>query len=376
MFSSEAEPRKGAFYMRHREQCRVIVVVALVCPCLALTISLAAAQNPPQPPPPEPANQQIGEQKKKSPQRQEAQTERQPQDIGGGSIKIRTEMVQLDVKVTDQSGHTVPGLTKDDFVVYEDKVSQNIESVSGEEAPVSMGLVIDTSSSMRPKLYTVAEATRGLIRQMRQDDEAFLVQFKTEAELVKEFTSDRRALEDALRNLYPSGGTALLDAIIATADHAYEKGHRRRKALVVITDGLEKNSSVKEKEVMEAMKADEVQVYLIGFIDKEESFSLFGASRKAKNLLTRLAEDSGGRAFFPTDVKETLAIAAQIDKDLRAQYVISYYPNNEKRDGSFRTVRVALSPKDNRKLILRTRQGYYARDDNGMTQGQKGRKLQ
>jgi Ca-activated chloride channel homolog len=363
--------------MRHREQCRVIVVVALVCPCLALTISLATAQNPQQSPPPEPANQQIGEQKKKSPQRQEAQTERQSQDTGGGSIRIRTEMVQLDVKVTDQSGHTVPGLTKDDFVVYEDKVSQNIESVSGEEAPVSMGLVIDTSSSMRPKLYTVAEATRGLIRQMRQDDEAFLVQFKTEAELVKEFTSDRRALEDALRNLYPSGGTALLDAIIATADHAYEKGHRRRKALVVITDGLEKNSSVKEKEVMEAMKADEVQVYLIGFIDKDETFKLFGSpARKAKNLLTRLAEDSGGRAFFPTDVKETPAIAAQIDKDLRAQYVISYYPNNEKRDGSFRTVRVALSPGDNRKLILRTRQGYYARDDNGMTQGQRGRKLQ
>jgi Ca-activated chloride channel homolog len=362
--------------MRHREQCRVIVVVALVCPCLALTISLATAQNPQQPPPPEPANQQIGEQKKKSPQRQGAQTDRQSQDIGG-SIKIRTEMVQLDVKVTDESGHTVPGLTKDDFVVYEDKVSQNIESVSGDEAPVSMGLVIDTSSSMRPKLYTVAEATRGLIRQMRQDDEAFLVQFKTEAELVKEFTSDRRALEDALRNLYPSGGTALLDAIIATADHAYEKGHRRRKALVVITDGLEKNSSVKEKEVMEAMKADEVQVYLIGFIDKDETFKLFGSpARKAKNLLTRLAEDSGGRAFFPTDVKETPAIAAQIDKDLRAQYVISYYPNNEKRDGSFRTVRVALSPGDNRKLILRTRQGYYARDDNGMTQGQRGRKLQ
>lgn len=363
--------------MRYRVQCRVIVVIALVCACLALTIGPAPAQDPPQPSPAKPANQQKGEQKKKSPQRQEAQAEQQSQDVGAEPIKIPTEMVQLDVKVTDQNGHTVPGLTKDDFVVYEDKVSQNIESVNREEAPVSMGLVIDTSSSMRPKLYTVAEATRGLIRQMRPDDEAFLAQFKTEAELVMEFTSDRRELEDALRNLYTSGGTSLLDAIIATADHAHEKGQRRRKALVVITDGLEKNSSAKEKKVMEAMKEDEVQVYLIGFVDEDDSFKLFGSpAKKAKDLLTRLAEDSGGRAFFPTDVRETSAIAAQIDKDLRAQYVISYYPNNDRHDGSFRTVHVTLSLRDTRKLIVRTRQGYYARDDKGMTKGLEGRRLQ
>ena len=345
--------------MRHREQVRVIIVIAPVCACLALTIGLATAQNPPQPPPARPVNQQRGDQQKKTPQRQEARAERQSQDTGGESIKIPTEMVQLDVKVTDQNGRPVSGLTKNDFVVYEDKVSQSIESVSSEEAPVSMGLVIDTSGSMRPKLYTVSDAARGLIRQMRPDDEAFLAQFKTEAELVQEFTSNRRELEDALGHLYVNGGTALLDAIIATADHAHEKGKRRRKALVVITDGLEKNSSVKEKEVIEVMKEDEVQLYLVGFVDEEESGSLFGRSpaKKAKDLLIRLAEDSGGRAFFPTDVRETPAIAAQIAKDLRAQYVISYYPSNDKTDGSFRSVRVVVN---NRKLIARTRQGYYA----------------
>jgi Ca-activated chloride channel family protein len=114
-----------------------------------------------------------------------------------------------------------------------------------------------------------------------------------------------------------------------------EKGRRRRKALVVITDGVEKNSSAKEKEVIEAMKEDEVQVYLVGFVDKEESFSLFGSpAKKAKDLLTRLADDSGGRAFFPTDVRETPSIAAQIDKDLRAQYMISYYPDKGTSQGA------------------------------------------
>lgn len=350
--------------MRHREQVRVIFVTALVCACLALTISLATAQDPPQPPA-TPINQQRDEQQKKSPQRQGAQTERQSQDIGGESIKIPTEMVLLDVNVTDQQGRPEPGLMKNDFVVYEDRVSQNIESVNSEEAPVSMGLVIDTSGSMQPKLYTVSDATRGLIRQMRPDDEAFLAQFKTEAELVQEFTSDHRELEEALRTLNVNGGTALLDAIIAAADHAHEKGKRRRKALVVITDGVEKNSSVKEKEVMKVIKEDEVQLYLVGFIDEEASGGLFSRSpaKKAKDLLTRLAEDSGGRAFFLSDVSETNAITAQIAKDLRAQYVISYYPSNDRRDGSFRSVRVAVNLRDNRKLIARTRQGYFAHDD-------------
>lgn len=347
--------------MRHREQVRVIVVISLVCACLALTIGLATAQDPPQPPTIKLAKQQKGEQKKKAPQRQE--TQGPSQDVGGESIKIPTEMVQLDVKVTDQYGRPVPGLTKDDFVVYEDKVSQNIETVSREEAPVSMGLVIDTSGSMSSKLVTVSNAARRLIKQMRPNDEAFLVQFKTEAELVQEFTSDRRELEDSLRKIYASGGTALLDAIIAAADHAHERGKQRRKALVVITDGVEKNSSAKEKQVMEAMKEDEVQVYLVGFIDAEESGGFFGGSpaKKAKQLLIRLAEDSGGQAFFPTDLGETPAIAAQIAKDLRAQYVISYYPHNDRLDGSFRTVRVVVNLRDNRKLIARTRQGYYAR---------------
>src|SRR5215510_6114878 len=237
--------------MRHREQLRVIIVIAPACACLALTIGLATAKNPPQPPPPRPVSQQKGDQQKKEPQRQEARGEGEAHDTGGVTIKIPTEMVQLDVKVTDQNGRSVPGLTKNDFAVYEGKVSQSIEAVSSEEAAVSMGLVIDTSGSMQSKLLTVSEAARGLIRQMRPDDEAFLVQFKTEADLLQEFTSNRRALEDALGNLYTSGGTALLDAIIATADHAQEKGKRRRKALVVITDGLDKNSSAKEKKVID-----------------------------------------------------------------------------------------------------------------------------
>ncbi|HYE76101.1 MAG TPA: VWA domain-containing protein, partial [Blastocatellia bacterium] len=276
-----------------------------------------------------------------------------------------TEEVALDVSVIDQGNKPVYNLTQEDFIIYEDKVKQTLESFSKAEVPLSLGIVIDTSGSMRTKLKTVSDAAAGLIKQLKKEDEGFLAQFKLEPELVRDFTSDKLELEDGLNELFTGGGTSLLDAIIATADYAHEKSRKgRRKALVVISDGLDRNSTVKEKEVLEAMKEDEVQVYLVGFVDEEEdSASLFRKSpaKRAKELLTRIAEDSGGRAFFPKDLNEMPQIAAQIAKDLRTQYRMTYTPTNQTRDGSFRTIRVVVNTKDpNQKLIARTRQGYYA----------------
>jgi Ca-activated chloride channel family protein len=342
----------------------LMLVVALLS---LSTIRGAGAQDPPRPPEPKQAPQRQDARDKKGERRQSAQADEQ---IGDKqiAIEIRTELVELDVTVVDQNNVSVMNLKKEDFSVFEDKVKQTIETVNREEVPVSFGLVIDTSGSMRSKLQTVSDASVSLIKQMRVDDEAFVASFKAEPELVQDFTADRRELEDAISDLYTSGGTALLDAIIATADYAQEKGKRRRKALVVISDGLEKNSSVKEKEVMEAIKEDEVQVYLVGFIDEEmEEKSLFGKSpaKKAKELLSRIADDSGGKAYFPKDISEIPAIAAQIAKDLRTQYVVSYYPSNDKRDGTFRTVQVSVNSPGSRKLIARTRRGYYARNEKG-----------
>jgi Ca-activated chloride channel homolog len=329
---------------------------------LALTLALfgvaaiynADAQDPPRPPEPKRPPQQQDARERKGAQRQGAQSDELGTQ-GEDRIKIDTDLVNLDVTVIDQNNNPIANLKKEDFSVYEDKVKQTIESVSREEVPVSFGMVIDTSGSMKSKLQSVSDATVLLIKQMRRDDEAFVASFKTEAELVQEFTDDRRELEDAIGDLYTSGGTALLDAIIATADYAQDKGKRRRKALVVISDGYEKNSSSKEKEVLEAIKEDEVQVYLVGFIDEEEEKSFFGKSpaKKAKDLLSRIADDSGGRAYFPKDISEIPAIAAQISKDLRTQYVVSYYPANDKRDGAFRTIQVSVNQVGGRKLIAR-----------------------
>ncbi|HEY6402766.1 MAG TPA: VWA domain-containing protein [Blastocatellia bacterium] len=329
--------------------------------------SAKGAQDPPRPPDPKQAPKREDARDRKGDKRQGAQAD-EPVVDKDGVIKVDTDLVLLDVMVIDQDNNPIINLKKEDFTVFEDKVKQTVENVSREEVPVSFGMVIDTSGSMKAKLQTVSDAAVSLIKQMRLDDEAFVASFKAEPELVQDFTTDRRELEDAVSELYTSGGTALLDAIIATADYAQEKGKQRRKALVVISDGLEKNSSVKEKEVMEAIKEDEVQVYLVGFVDEdEEGKSLFGKSpgKKAKDLLSRIADDSGGKAYFPKDISEIPAIAAQIAKDLRTQYVVSYYPSNEIRDGAFRTVQVSVNPKGSRKLIARTRRGYYARNEKG-----------
>ena len=323
-----------------------VLSLALIIALLNLPVSHSVdTQDPPRPPQPKQSPREKGVGERKGAQRQGAQSDEQTVDNGRRFIEY-THLVSLDVIVVDQKGNPVLNLKKEDFSVYEDKIKQTIDNVSREGTPISFGIVIDTSGSMRSKLQTVSEAALLLIKQMRRDDEAFVAPFNAGAELALDFTSDRQELEDAISELHPNGGTALLDAIIATADYAQEKGHRRRKALVIFSDGLEVNSSVKEKELMEAIKEDEVQIYLVGFIDEEmEERNLFGKSpaKKARDLLMRIANDSGGRAYFPKDISEVPAIAANIAKDLRVQYLVSYYPTNERRDGAFRTIQVSVN---------------------------------
>lgn len=324
---------------------------------ISSTLIQIAAQNSSQSPQ-IPANQKTGDQSQKpgSPGK-----ETEPQDLSNETIKIDTELVQLDVTVIDQHNNPIFGLGKNDFTVYEDKVKQQIESVNREEIPISFGIVIDTSGSMRNRLQTITDASVALIKQKRPEDEGFVVQFKAEPEIVQPFTTDDGDLASALDELYTSGPTALLDAIIHSSEYASKNGKQRRKAIVVISDGLDKNSAVKEKEVIAAIKENEVQLYMIGFVEGGEPTSPFvkTASQKAKDLLENLANDSGGRAFFPKDLSEIPAIAAQIAKGLRTQYVVSYYPANTARDGTFRIVQVEVN-KDNQTMIARSRVGYYA----------------
>ena len=306
------------------------------------------------------ANQQRPEKPKlqKPPQPKDEE----PQQKDDPPIRIGTDLVVLDVSVVDPSNKPAMDLKQEDFIVTEDKVPQKIDHFSRDQVPVSLVFAIDTSGSMRPKLDTVVKASSNLVKESRPGDEMSVIEFKDQPELLEEFTGDINDVVDTLNGLVASRQTAMLDALYLAADYANKEGKNRRKAVLVVTDGLDNDSYYKFGEVVNHLREIDVQVYLIGFVsDLDRDSGLFrkSAKDKAETLLNKLAEETGGKAFYPKELSEVHAIAQQISTDLRTQYSISYYPTNSKKDGSFRSVKVQVNS-GNRRLVARTRNGYTA----------------
>jgi Ca-activated chloride channel family protein len=267
----------------------------------------------------------------------------------------------LDVSVLDKDNRPSFDLDKSRFAVTEDGTAQSIEFFSKEEAPVSLGILIDTSGSMRPKIDTVAQAATNLVRSSRPQDESAVIEFKDGVEVVEEFTTDERDVIEALEAIIANGQSALVDAVKLSAEYVHTEGKNRRKALLLVTDGLERGSFYSYDQISDDLRKLDVRLYIIGFTqDLDEQRSLFRKSQKgrAEQLLERLATDTGGRAFFPQDLSELGTISEEIARDLRTVYSIGYYPTNEKRDGTFRKVQVRIS--GDSKYVARTRAGYYA----------------
>jgi Ca-activated chloride channel homolog len=284
-----------------------------------------------------------------------------------GTIRLGTDLVLLDVTVVDQSNKPVMDLKQENFQVLEDKQAQKIEFFSKEQVPVSLVFAIDTSGSMRSKLDTVIKASVNLVKESRKDDEMAVIEFKDQPELLEEFTGDTADVIDTLQSLVASRQTAMLDALFVGADYASKEGKNRRKAVIIVTDGLDKDSYYKFNEVVDHLRETDVQIYLIGFTgDLDGDSGLFRKSDKdkAEGLLKKLAEETGGRAFFPRELAEVHNIAQQISTDLRTQYSIGYYPTNTKKDGAFHPIRVAVNAGD-RRIVARTRNGRTAPRDGG-----------
>lgn len=284
-----------------------------------------------------------------------------------GEIKLGRTMVTLDVTVVDPANKPAMDLKQDEFLVTEDKVPQKIEFFGREQVPVSLVFAIDTSGSMRPKLDTVVKASTNLVKESRKGDEISVIEFKDQPELLEEFTGDINDVIDTLNGLVASRQTAMLDALYLAADYANKEGKNRRKAVLVVTDGLDNDSYYKFGEVVNHLREIDVQVYLIGFInDLDKDSGLFKKSpkEKAEGLLNKLAEETGGKAFFPRELSEVHTIAQQISTDLRTQYSLSYYPSNSKKDGTYRAVKVQVNS-GTRRLIARTRPGYTAPTEGG-----------
>ena len=279
--------------------------------------------------------------------------------------RIRTDvnLVVLHATVLDERGKFVPDLKTENFRVFEDRAEQKLAVFKREDVPVTMGLVIDNSGSMRDKREKVNTAALTFVRTSNPDDEMFIVNFNDDyfLDLDKDFTSDINEMKEALERIDSRGSTALYDAVIGSLDHL-KKGKRDKHVLLVVTDG-EDNASRRSLEatVQEAQQAEAV-IYAIGLLGQEKK----RAAKNARRALVELAQATGGLAFFPESLEDAEAICTQIAHDIRNQYILAYYPTNARKDGTFRTVQVdVIPPRGRGKLSVRTRSGYYAQKMTG-----------
>jgi VWFA-related protein len=270
---------------------------------------------------------------------------------------VRSEEVMLYATVVDPKNRIVTGLDRNSFTVYEDNVPQQITSFRREDIPVSLGILIDNSGSMRTKRPAVNAAALNLVRASNPQDEVFVVNFTDSDHIYRDqdFTSDINLLKEALEKIESRGTTAIYDTVVASADYLEKGAKHDKKILLVVTDG-EDNSSVKtlEQTVNSVQEENGPTVYTIGVLDKGDR-----GAKRARRALERLSLETGGIAFFPSDISEVDQISREIARDIRSQYAIGYKPIRPQSEGGFRNVRVeAKAGKD--RLVVRTKSGYFA----------------
>ncbi len=276
------------------------------------------------------------------------------------SIRVDKTLVQINVTVTDPLNRFVTGLEKDYFKLLEDKIEQEISQFSSEDAPLSIGLVFDTSGSMGSKLQKSREAASQFFKTANPEDEFFLVTFNDRPELSVPFTGDTEQVRSRLTFTQSKGRTALLDGVYL-AMNQMKKARNPRKALLIISDGGDNSSRYTESEIKNAVREADVQIYAIGIFEPMSSRGRTAEEMSGPGLLNEIAEQTGGRAFAVDNLAELPDVAAKIGMELRNQYVLYYTPKRQDRDGKYRRVQVKLvQPRGLPPLKAFYRLGYYA----------------
>ena len=268
-----------------------------------------------------------------------------------------TRLVVLHATVVDKTGHLVTNLAQNAFQIYENGVQQQMKLFRREDIPVSMGLVIDNSGSMRDKRQKVAAAALALVKASKSDDEVFVVNFDDDAFLDCDFTNDVHRMEQALTKVDSRGGTAMRDAVRMSIDHMKDKAKKDKKVILVVTDGNDNASMISLENLIKTAQqsgGEGVIVYAIGLLSEEERRE----AKRAKRALDALTEATGGLAFYPKELADVNRIATQVAHDIRNQYTLAYTPSNQQLDGSFRQIKVAANGPN--RPVVRTRTGYYA----------------
>lgn len=262
--------------------------------------------------------------------------------------------VSLHATIMDEKDALITNLDRSAFAVFEDGRPQPITSFRHEDIPVSMGILVDNSGSMREKREKINQAALNLVRSSNAQDEVFVVNFNDDMFLDQDFTSDIGKLKEALGKYNSAGGTALYDAVISAADHLKRSARLEKKVIFVVTDGEDKDSRESLEQAVQVLQQEGgPTIYAIGLLGEEKQ-------RRARRALQLLAQRTGGIAFFPKTLDEVDQISRTVAHDIRNQYSIGYKPSNPRSSGGYRQIRVEAKAPGYRKLTVRTKSGYYA----------------
>ena len=309
---------------------------------LGIAATCGRAQQPvrPAPPPPEPEPQQAPE----------------PPLQSGYTIQRSVDLVVLHVSVTEEHGQFVPGLTEENFRVFEDNSEQKIAVLRQEDTPVSMGLLIDNSGSMADKREKVNAAALTFVKTSNPEDEVFVAHFNDKYFFDRDFTNNAGELKKALEQADPDSSTALYDATTTSLDHL-RSGYLDKKVLLIVSDGEDNSSHRSLEAALQDAQRSNALIYAIGLLREEKPES----AERDRQALLALTRATGGSALFPENLEDVESTCTQIARDIRHQYTLAYYPTNTRKDGSFRSLRVQIiPPKGTGTISARTRTGYYA----------------
>jgi Ca-activated chloride channel family protein len=275
-------------------------------------------------------------------------------------IRKDVDLVLVPVTVTDTMQRLVVGLRPDNFQLFENKKPQRIQHFSSEDAPVSLGIIVDASGSMANKMDRVREAVKEFCASSNSQDEFFMITFSDEPRLMHDFTDSPEDIESKMLFTTPKGRTTLLDAIYMGLKKMREAKFGK-KALLIISDGGDNHSRYTEEEVKSAVKESDVMIYAIGTFDR---YLHTDEEKLGPELLSNIADTTGGRAFILDNMAEMPTLAHRIGTELRTQYVLGYHPENPPHDGKWRKVSVKLKlPKKLPYMQAKARTGYYARNE-------------
>jgi Ca-activated chloride channel family protein len=274
------------------------------------------------------------------------------------TLKVDVDLVLVNATVTESFNRYVSGLEQEHFQLWEDRVQQKIAYFSSEDVPISVGVILDISGSMKDKISTAVDAAGTFLRTGNPDDEYFLMEFANKPQIATDFTTDITKLQSKLIFTAAKGMTAMYDAVYLGLEKLKD-GSNPKKALLLITDGEDNQSRYTFSQVRDFVKEQDVQIYAIGIVD--DWSSQLSAGHTGRALIEELSEITGGRAFFPNSVYDLEDITTKIAIELKNQYVVGYHSTNKAEDGKWRKLRMTINPpKGINNLHIRYKTGYYA----------------